>query len=33
MASHGHLGLGVLFRGSETPKVFTYTKLSVLIVR
>ena len=33
MASHGHLGLGGLVRGSETPKVLTHTKLPVLVVR
>ena len=33
MASHGHLGLGGLIRGSETPKVLSHTQLSVLIVR
>ena len=33
MASHGHLGLGGLLRGSETPKVLTHTTLPVLVVR
>ena len=33
MASHGHLGLGGLLRGSETPKVLSHTTLPVLIVR
>jgi len=33
MASHGHLGLGGLLRGSETPKVLSHTKLPVLVVR
>ena len=33
MASHGHLGLGGLLRGSETPKVLSHTTLPVLVVR
>ena len=33
MASHGHLGLGGLLRGSETPRVLSHTTLPVLIVR
>ena len=33
MASHGHVGLGGLIRGSETPKVLSHTQRSVLIVR